>query len=265
MIWIIGIMIAVIIFLLYQYSVIVPSVKGLPVLLYHKVSENVSNGMTVTIAQLSEQFDFIRSEGYNTITTGELIEQIYNQTPLPEKPILITFDDGYVNNLELAFPLLKKYGLRATVFLPTQYIGNKSSWEENADDVMSVQQLNSADPQLIDYALHSHKHFNYKNASAGEIKTDLEKNLQSMNEAGIKYSPVFAYPYGGRPKDASTLSSMRSVMKELNIKLAFRIGNRINKFPIRDVYEIKRISISGEDSLRTFITKLRKGRLKQLS
>ncbi|MDZ4711549.1 MAG: polysaccharide deacetylase family protein [bacterium] len=265
MIWIIVTIIAIVIFLLYQYSVIVPSVKGLPVLLYHKVSESVCNDMTVSISQLEEQFNFISSQSYSPVTAEELTAHVYKNVPLPEKPILITFDDGYVNNLEFAFPLLKKYDLKATVFLPTQYIGNASNWDENAAAVMSAQQINSTDREIIEYALHSHSHFNYKNASAVEIKIDLKKNLQAMNDAGIIYSPVFAYPYGGRPKDPSALATMKSMMKEMNILLAFRIGNRINKFPITDFYEIKRISISGEDSFRTFKTKLKKGRLKQLS
>lgn len=264
MIWLITVFVLVVVFLLFLYSIIIPRVKGLPVLLYHKVSEDTPDDLTVTTPQLRQHFRFISENGFNPVTAADVISFIEDEKYLPDNPILITFDDGFVNNIEFAYPLLKEYDLRATIFLPTAYLGKTGSWEIKPEKVLSVEQLKAIDPQHIELALHSHSHKNYKEMPAMEIEKDLNDNINTLTMNNINFTRAFAYPFGGRPRDLSILKSMQKTMQSLNIKIAFRIGNRVNKIPFTDVYELKRIDIKGTDSFFVFKTKLAKGRFRQL-
>jgi len=90
----------------------------LPVLLYHHLSETEEEGSTVVSpATLERHLELIRSAGYVPVTLGEIADHVEKGTPLPEDPVLITFDDGYLSNYELARPLLERYGAPAVIFV----------------------------------------------------------------------------------------------------------------------------------------------------
>lgn len=264
MIWIFLLLVLVILFFLFQYGIILPSVKGLPVLLYHKFSVSEKDTLTVTAAEFENHLKFLREENYNSITAADLISYIDKKKSLPENPVLITIDDGFTSIIELAYPLLNKYNMRATIFLPTKFIGDESRWENDPKPILTVSQLASIDKEVFELALHSHSHINFKNISTDEIKNDLINNISFLEQNKIQFTFALAYPFGGRPKEKAALGLMKDLLSELKIKIAFRIGNRVNTLPVKDVYEIKRIDVQGTDSLRKFKTKLKKGRVKQL-
>lgn len=88
----------------------------LPVLMYHHIDENASNDMIVSPARFEEQIATLTRAGWHAVTIQRLIDYVDEGTPLPDKPFLITFDDGYTSNLELAAPILQKYGQHAVIF-----------------------------------------------------------------------------------------------------------------------------------------------------
>lgn len=264
MIWIPLICLLIIIISLYQYGFILPSPNGLRVLLYHKVSNDKPDGLTVTTSQFEEHLSYIKSQNFECISMSDLLKYLQNKEPIPNNVFLITFDDGYVNNSELAYPVLKKFNMKATIFLPTEYIGDMSRWENDPSPLMSVEQLHLLDKNVFELALHSHTHENYKDLSAEEIESDVKDNIYFIKATGIEFVPVLAYPFGGRPLDNETSVKMKQILSTLNIKAAFRIGNRVNPLPLKDIYEIKRIDIRGTDSFSMFKRKFMKGRYKQL-
>lgn len=105
---------------------------AIPVLNYHKVDEQ-KIALSISSQEFEEQIKYLAKEGYHTITPSEMMNALEYGTPLPEKPIMITFDDGYLDNYTNAYPILKKYGFTATIFLVTGFIGNDPrfmNWEE---------------------------------------------------------------------------------------------------------------------------------------
>ena len=225
---------------------------SLSVLMYHKVSEKRMDFLTVTTEQLDQHFEYLKSAGYQSITSSEVIKFIEKKEPLPPKSVLITFDDGYHNNLILAYPLLKKYHLKATIFLPTSFIGQSSSWDVIAEPLMNLEELRMIDTNVVEYALHSHKHLNYKYLTINQMREDLLENIAFFKQNNLPFSSVFAYPYGSRPKDKKTRLGMKQLMSELGIKTAFRIGNRTNFLPLNDCYEIQRVDIRGTETLEEY-------------
>jgi peptidoglycan/xylan/chitin deacetylase (PgdA/CDA1 family) len=96
--------------------------KAIPVLMYHHVSPNLGL-VTVSPATFASQMAAIAEAGYTTISADDLLGFLLGQRDLPEKSVLITFDDGYLDNYVYAYPVLRELGLKATIFLVTGWIG----------------------------------------------------------------------------------------------------------------------------------------------
>lgn len=239
---------------------VILSQRGIPVLMYHKVTPEHTDDLTVSVSQLEQHLQFLQSNGYQILPMARLAASVSAKEKLPAKAVFLTFDDGYLNNLQYAYPILLEYNAPATIFLPTNYIGSKSTWDKNADDLMSIDQLKSLNPSLISFGLHSHTHQSYKNLGIDSITDDLKNNLQYFRENALPFVPAFAYPYGGRPKNKMLLQQMKEKMQAMGIVIAFRIGNRLNR-SFNDAYEIQRLDIKGTDSMKIFQKKL-KGRMK---
>jgi peptidoglycan/xylan/chitin deacetylase (PgdA/CDA1 family) len=94
----------------------------LRVLMYHKVNDRPGNPLTVPVSLFDEQLAQLRELGYTVVDLDAVLAHYGNGDPLPPRPVLITFDDGYRDNLENAAPLLGKHGYRAVVFVPIGYL-----------------------------------------------------------------------------------------------------------------------------------------------
>ena len=228
----------------------------LRVLMYHKVDENRQDMLTVTTEQLDQHLCYLRQRGYDFIS----IQNVFNLSSPPSNGILLTFDDAYVNNLELAYPILKKYNAHATIFVPTAYVGGSSQWDIVAEPLLPVEALRNLDPEVFALGLHSHTHRNYADLSEAALEEDLRQNIQFFHEHQLPFVPAFAYPYGGRPKDKVRKQAMQKMMARMGISMAFRIGNRLNSWPLPKPYEIQRIDIRGTDSLQNFARKVKWGK-----
>ena len=88
-----------------------------PILMYHNImkTNSKSGRFIVTEKQFEEDLKYLKEQGYSTIVMKVLIDYVYNNQPLPEKPVILTFDDGYYNNYVYAHPLLKEYGYKGVL------------------------------------------------------------------------------------------------------------------------------------------------------
>ncbi|MDU4145224.1 polysaccharide deacetylase family protein, partial [Clostridium sp.] len=100
--------------------------RGVPVLYYHSVEPSEKNEVIISPDRLREQLQFIKDSGYTTLTISEFNDYIINKKSIPEKSILITFDDGYMDNYTNAFPILKELDMKATIFVITSVIDEGS-------------------------------------------------------------------------------------------------------------------------------------------
>lgn len=116
-----------------------PSVEvSLPVLMYHHVREadagdtKLTRGLTVAPAAFETQMIYLQQQGYQTVSMRQLFNALYLGEPLPPKPVLLTFDDGYSDNYEVAAPILEKYGFSGTFYIITGMVGNAGymTWDQ---------------------------------------------------------------------------------------------------------------------------------------
>jgi len=231
----------------------------LPVLMYHNVcSDNAnSRGLTISAEKLEEQFAYLSKKGYTTYHLAEL-EGI---DPLPAKGVVITYDDITENQLRHAVPLLEKYNLKATFFIPFAYIGKTDQWNGGAEKIMSISQLQGLNPDVVELGYHSYLHRKYADMNDTEIKEDFENCHRIILETRLAVYPAVAYPYGNYPKQEPAKTHFKKLLADNGIKTAFRIGNRVNQFPFKDNYEVQRIDVKGEWSLFKFRLMLKFGKL----
>lgn len=206
---------------------------------------------------------YLKENGYRALSMQEFLAIANGSKPRTPKCVLLTFDDGYHNNLTWVYPLLKELDWSATIFLIADTLDGTG--EEETDELnrkLTVEELRSMDKKYIQLGLHGYHHENFSQCTAEEIKTITEQSFAAFRKAGLEAEPVLAYPYGARPKDAAVLRQMKNYLKQAGLEAAFRIGNKPERIPSADLLEIKRIDIRGEDTLQDFKIKLRKGKLK---
>ncbi len=237
--------------------------SGVKVLLYHHVFPGKPDDMTVSPDLLEIHLRYLKQNGYKTIPVSELVKDINNKEALPEKTVVITFDDGYKNQIEFVEPLLKKYGFCACIFLIAKKIieqGNIESKEKYS--YLYPEAVLNADPACFEFGLHGYDHQSYEDLTIEGIRNDILSRQEVFASKNINVLPVVAYPFGKKPKSKRELENMKNVFKEMGICAAFRIGNRAIQIPVFDQYELTRININGWDTLENFKIKLRKGKLK---
>jgi peptidoglycan/xylan/chitin deacetylase (PgdA/CDA1 family) len=232
----------------------------LPVLMYHNIiDEGKPDFLNISVSRLEEQFRIIKSRGFNTIGFTELQSYLLGKSALPAKALMISFDDGYASNFRLLYPLLRRYDLKANIFLVAQFI-NRADLSEKPD-YLTVAQITEMDSRYAQFAYHSFDHKNYNNLSPAEIEDDIGKMITQFEDLKIPLSPFFAYPYGVLPKnDAVKMKLIENIFVRHGILGAFRIGNRINKIPFARRFAIERIDVRGEDPLWKFKLMLGMGR-----
>lgn len=237
----------------------------LPVLMYHNIcqSENQVNKLSIFVENLEKQFQYLKNNGFKTLHFSDLKEL----KSVSKKSVIITFDDVTENQLIYAIPLLEKYNLKASFFIPFFYIGKTDLWNEGLDyqpeKIMTIEQLkNINDNERVELGYHSYEHKKYSSLSSSEIENDFLRCNEVIKENGFKIFPALAYPYGNYPKEKESKANFKKILAENGIKFGLKIGNRPNKFPFKDNYEVKRIDIKGYDSLLTFRLKIRFGKLK---
>ncbi|HAG10410.1 MAG TPA: polysaccharide deacetylase [Desulfotomaculum sp.] len=226
--------------------------------MYHKVSPDPKSGglgMRVTPARFNLQMQYLAKNGYHTVKLIELADFIKADKTLPPKSIVITFDDGYLDNYKYAFPVLKKYGFTATVFVVADYIGKTNDFDA-AKELQPVNQLLGWNEinQMSDYGItigaHTLNHVSLTDITLPEARYEIE-NCKLVLEKQLGTSiEAFAYPYGHYN------NQLEEIVKESGYTIAVTTKQGWAT-PESDPYAIKRIRIRGDYNLRKFINELR--------
>ena len=186
--------------------------RSVPVLNYHQINDTAENALTVHVDQFEKQMKYLADNGYTAITPAEMLDAWQNGTPLPDKPVVITFDDGYVDNYKNAFPILEKYNLRASIFLISDYVGmypNYLTWSQISE---------MQDSGRIDFESHTLSHKQLDATSPEETKNQLEGSKQALEWHLGKTINFIAYPCGSYDDDLIRMT------REAGYRAAFTVN-----------------------------------------
>lgn len=224
-----------------------------PVLLYHHILPHEdmdkygwnNNSLVISLESFEEQMKYLYDNHYHTATLDELEQFMSGKLALPKNTVVITFDDGYLSNAVNAYPVMKKYLQRATIFM-----GYKINIEKQDYSPAALQFIHKDDldkySDVFDYECHTYNMHHMTNGKADlesftydEIKADLLTNKEELKASYI------AYPFG-KYNDTAI-----KAVKDLGFKLGFTVkfGYATKKTP---KYEVPRIIIYPNTSMQIF-------------
>jgi peptidoglycan/xylan/chitin deacetylase (PgdA/CDA1 family) len=232
----------------------------IPVLTYHHFStERTDNSLIVHPDLFDQQMKYIHDQGYTSLSDEDLAKIYAGQMDIPEKPILITLDDGYESNYNLAYPILKKYNLKATIFLIVRriYDQHREILPYNYLDWQEIKEM--SDSGLISFQSHTYNmHFmdpknnlgaiTHPMSVNGKVETDDEYDQRVLNDLALSKSIIeqklgkkvvsFAYPFGHYNKHTEEL------VKQAGFQFSFSVKSGSNAL-VNGPYLLRRASVPG--------------------
>ncbi len=214
----------------------------LPVIMYHHILKDTkkSGPYIITPDEFEKDLKFIKNAGYTTVSVENLIDYTEKGIPLPEKPILITFDDGHLSYLEYAVPLLEKYNMCAVVSVVGSYTND---FTEHPDRCVSYAYLSWDDIETLSKSTHTeignhtydmHKNTNgrqgckkLKSESKEQHRKIFTEDTQKMQDLLKTYTKkdtlCFTYPFGYMCEETE------EIIKELGFKMSLSCREGVNK------------------------------------
>lgn len=238
--------------------------KNIPILTYHRIisEEDIGkrhyikgkiNPMVVKKKDFKKQMTYLNDNGYVTLSLNELYSFLSNEMQIPEKSVVLTFDDGYKDNFVEAYPILKEYDFRAVNFLITGTITNRvHTYTPEYVQYFSAKELRRGcdvfEYQSHTYSFHKKEHNKRLKNTPYLISKSRNEVLKDLNTSIFQLSGEklgFAYPYGEYSPESI------EILKEAGFKMAFTTEERAASAKDH-VYEIPRFQIFSNTSFKEF-------------
>lgn len=216
---------------------------AVPVLCYHDVNPKQSNDLLLDPQKFKAEMQYLKDANYIPITMSEFYGFLRENKQIPEKSVLITFDDGYKGNYTYAYPILKEFNFKATIFMISDFVDN--------DLYLSKDELKELSNNGIEIGSHTAKHDNLSELNKASQITTMKNSKKSLETILGKPVDCIAYPFG------KSNSYTREAAKECAYKLGFNLNGKMAD-KSDNTYNIDRLYISNSYSLQQFINKLTK-------
>jgi peptidoglycan/xylan/chitin deacetylase (PgdA/CDA1 family) len=213
-----------------------------PILNYHKV-DILNNALSVSPREFEEQMEYLSKSGYHTITPDQLLTYLKSGKELPDKPIMLTFDDGYLDNYTNAYPIMKKYGFTATIFVVTNLVNHDERF-------MTWDQVKEMQKNGFVFGSHTVNHISLTTLTSEQVMNELNQSRDEIARQLGKVPTYFAYPTG------TYNTGIEDMVRKAGYKAAFTIEyGQVGSDS--DLYLLQRIPIfKGQRTFRSFFIRL---------
>lgn len=220
--------------------------KGVPVLMYHSVSNDKATDKFVQIRvktdSFSEQMKYLKDNNFTTLSMDELKDFLVNDKPIPEKSVVLTFDDGYEDNYTNVYPILKKYSFKATIFVETSNIDNDKNFLTSA-------QLVELQKDGIDIESETSQNVSLATLSSANQLKSLQSSKQFLEKLLNKSVDYVSYPSGSY--DKNTLDDASKAQYILALSRDGRWTYKTDGY-----YKLSRVYIGPNHTIQNFIERL---------
>ena len=209
-------------------------INGAPVssvvatLSYHKIGNPSLDGWLTwnytSTEEFSAQLEWFHKKGWQFLSAAALLDALNGSRALPEKSVLVTFDDAYESLLENALPILKRFSAPAVVFAPTQFIGGTNLFDHGVEPLERIADWNTLtalEDAGISVESHGYSHRAFSSLNSLEIQQELEFSKETIRKNLGKDSRMFAFPYGDFGADKA---AMDSLIRRAGYDVAFLYG-----------------------------------------
>ena len=216
--------------------------RAVPVLMYHRVVHEPPvgsrHGIWVTAANFRSQMRSLRRRGFSSITFAEMDAYLRGEGSLPARPVILTFDDGYEDNLSVASDILTEHGMKAVIFMVAGRIGSTNTWDADEPQVPLVRedQLRKLVAAGHEIGSHTMTHPDLSRTHEEGVRQELADSKSRIEEVIGRPVTALAYPYGGVDP------SVRNVARQVG----YSWGIATNSGPQllgKDMMEVRRIQI----------------------
>ena len=162
----------------------------IPVICYHSINKDPSGKSSIIISpeKFRQHLKAIKDNGYTTLTMAQFNDYILGDKPIPEKSVLLTFDDGYMDNYTNAFPILKEFNMNATIFVISSYLDGK--------EYLSPSNVKEMSDYGIDIESHTVSHRRLSELSYEQQLSELKNSKEALEKLTGKTVVSIAYPEG---------------------------------------------------------------------
>jgi peptidoglycan/xylan/chitin deacetylase (PgdA/CDA1 family) len=214
----------------------------IPVLTYHSVD---GSGSPVSTAprDFERQMAFLARTGYRTIGLGEAAALVRAREPLPERRLLISFDDGYRNNLETALPILRQHDFTAVVFVTTAFVGGDNAWPDQHPAIPKLAMMDPAELRAlraggVEIGSHTHTHSRLPELAPAAVREEMSRSRGILEDILGESVELLSYPFGAHDHE------VRAIAADLFVAA---IGNRAGRLHAgSDLFAIDRINVNGQ-------------------
>ncbi len=227
----------------------------LPILAYHRVAESGSEALApyrVTPAAFEEQLRYLRDHGFTGITLDDWSQHVVHGASIPKGAVMITFDDGYRDFKDHAWPLLERYGFSATVFLVADRIGGTNTWDQEYGETVPLldwREIRELQAAGVSFGSHTASHAWLPDLSWRQAAAELKRSKQVLERGlGAPVSSI-AYPWGAFNKPVQLLAGACGY--EFGLSTAEGASTAEHS-----LLALPRLDVGGSDTLDAFAAKL---------
>jgi peptidoglycan/xylan/chitin deacetylase (PgdA/CDA1 family) len=232
----------------------VTEIRRLAILGFHKIGEPPRDGWEtwfyIREARFAAYLGHLHENGYQVIDLAAFLGGLRAPDSLPERPVLLTFDDGYRSIRDVALPWLLRFGYPAVLFVPTDFIGGRNSFDagnEPEEAICDWDDLQELERCSISIQSHGASHRSFSELDVVEQDAELFGSKRALESGLGKPVQVFAYPYGDAGADPQALGR---ALKRAGYRAAFLFGGSPNPLPITDPYHLARLAIGPDTDLQ---------------